>query len=155
MEKIKFENSNGKDISSITLQRIGNFIKEARTNRNQSINELASDLKISVQQLKAIEEGKVDLLPEIIFVKAMVKRISEKLKLDTNFIMGEFNNKNEEIKIEELSEEVEKTPIKLPVGFFITIIISGMVGLFTSSYIFNILSDMKFESNKTNIIIKN
>ena len=40
-----------------SLKRIGNFIKEARLSKNQSIEELASDLKIGSHQLKAIEEG--------------------------------------------------------------------------------------------------
>ena len=60
----------------MSLKKIGNFIKEARLGKNQSVNELASDLKISEQQLKAIEEGRDDLLPEKVFVKAMIKKIS-------------------------------------------------------------------------------
>ena len=52
MEKIKSEKPN-KD----SLKIIGNLIKEARLRNNESINELATDLKISVQQFKAIEEG--------------------------------------------------------------------------------------------------
>ena len=38
-----------------SLKRIGNFIKEARLSREQSVEELASDLKIGSHQLKAIE----------------------------------------------------------------------------------------------------
>mgnify|MGYP001394204738 CR=1 FL=1 len=68
----------------MSLKKIGDFIKEARLSKNQSVNELASDLKISEQQLKAIEEGRDDLLPEKVFVKAMIKKISEKLKIDMN-----------------------------------------------------------------------
>ena len=76
MENIKNKSSN----LNFPLQKIGNFIKEARLSRNQSVSELAADLKISMQQLKAIEEGREDLLPESVFVKAMIKKISEKLK---------------------------------------------------------------------------
>ena len=73
-----------------SLKRIGNFIKEARLSREQSVEELASDLKIGSHQLKAIEEGNEEELPEKVFVKAMVRRISQKLKLDTEFLMNEF-----------------------------------------------------------------
>ena len=73
-------NNKGEDSS---LKRIGNFIKEARLSKNQSIEELASDLKIGTHQLEAIEEGNEEELPEKVFVKAMVRRISQKLKLDT------------------------------------------------------------------------
>ena len=78
-------NNKGGDSS---LKRIGNFIKEARLSRHQSIEELDSNLKIGAHQLEAIEEGNEEKLPEKVFVKAMVRRISQKLKLDTEFIMN-------------------------------------------------------------------
>ena len=95
MEKAKSKNSS----LNFPLLKIGNFIKEARLSRNQSVSELATDLKISIQQLKAIEEGREDLLPESVFVKAMIKRISERLKLDTSFIESELDKPKDEIKI--------------------------------------------------------
>jgi len=69
-------NNKGEDSS---LKRIGNFIKDARLSKNQSIEELASDLKIGTHQLEAIEEGNEEKLPEKVFVKAMIRRISQKL----------------------------------------------------------------------------
>ena len=95
-----------------SLKRIGNFIKEARISRNQSIEELASDLKIGAHQLQALEEGNEDLLPEKVFIKAMVRRISEKLKVDTEFIMSEFKNERKEVKIEDIVQEVSTKPKK-------------------------------------------
>ena len=131
-----------------SLKRIGNFIKEARLSRDQSIEELASDLKIGSHQLKAIEEGNEEELPEKVFVKAMVRRISQKLKLDTEFIMNEFKTERQEITIEEIVEEVSKKANKTkqskdlnPVGFWIFILISGFLGLIASSLIFNLFSE--------------
>ena len=130
------------------LKRIGNFIKEARLSRDQSVEELASDLKIGSHQLKAIEEGNEEELPEKVFVKAMVRRISQKLKLDTEFIMNEFKTERQEIKIEEIVEEVGKKTNKNRqskdlslVGFLIFILISGFLGLIASSLIFDLFSD--------------
>ena len=148
MEEIKSftEDNNKKENSS--LKRIGNFIKEARLSRDQSIEELASDLKIGEHQLKAIEEGKEEQLPEKVFVKAMVRRISQKLKLDTEFIMSEFETERKEVKIEEIVQEVAKNNNKSrqaknlsPLGFAIFILISGSLGLFASSLLFNLFSD--------------
>ena len=134
-----------------SLKRIGNFIKEARLSRDQSIEELASDLKIGSHQLKAIEEGNEEELPEKVFIKAMVRRISQKLKIDTDFIMNEFKTERQEIKIEEIVEEVAKKTKKTkktrqsrdlsPVGFWISILISGFLGLIASSLIFNLFSE--------------
>ena len=139
----------------MSLKKIGNFIKEARLSKNQSVKELASDLKISEQQLKAIEEGRDDLLPEKVFVKAMIKKISEKLKIDINDLMNEFNNKKEQIKIEEIVEDVQ-TKVKLKNSFTLififNIFISGLIGFLASSYIYNFFSNVNNESDTKNLI---
>tara|TARA_A100001388_G_scaffold175772_1_gene131539 strand:+ start:239 stop:712 length:474 start_codon:yes stop_codon:yes gene_type:complete len=140
------KDNNKEEYSS--LKRIGNFIKEARLGRNQSIEELASDLKIGAHQLEAIEEGNEEKLPEKVFIKAMVRRISQKLKLDTEFIMNEFKQDKKEVKIEEIVEEVSRKKHKSrqtknfnPLGIGIFILISGSLGLLASSLIFNLFSD--------------
>jgi len=139
------KNINGENSS---LKRIGNFIKEARLSRNQSIEELASDLKIGAHQLEAIEDGNEDKLPEKVFIKAMIRRISQKLKLDTEFIMNEFKTDRIEVKIEEIVEETSKKDNSYrqsknlnTIGFLIFILISGLLGLIASSLIFSLFSD--------------
>ena len=92
MDDIHPNNSDNNLKSNSSLKRVGNFIKEARESRNQSIEELASDLKIGSHQLQAIEEGNEDHLPEKVFIKAMVRRISEKLKVDTDFITVSYTH---------------------------------------------------------------
>ncbi len=153
------EDNTKKEQSS--LKRIGNFIKEARLSRDQSVEELASDLKIGSHQLKAIEEGNEEELPEKVFVKAMVRRISQKLKLDTEFIMNEFKTEKKEIKIEEIVEEVAKKTNKTKqskdqslVIFWIFILISGFLGLIASSLIFNLFSESFQNQNPKQELIK-
>ncbi len=140
----------------MSLKQIGNLIKEARLNKNQSINDLASELKISDQQLRAIEEGRDDLLPEIVFVKAMIKKISEKLKIDTNDLMNEFNNQKEQINIEEIVEDVQKKvkgKKSFTLIFILNILISGLIGFLTSSFIFNLFSNTN-NGSETKTLIK-
>ena len=161
MEEIKSNSENNNESGDSSLKRIGNFIKEARLSRQQSIEELASDLKIGSHQLKAIEEGNEEKLPEKVFVKAMVRRISQKLKLDTEFIMNEFKTERQEIKIDEIVEEVAKKTSKTiqtkdltPVGFWIFILISGLLGLIASSLIFNLFSDSSQNQTPKQELIK-
>ena len=154
-DKNKGENS--------ALKRIGNFIKEARLSRNQSIEELASDLKIGAHQLEAIEEGNEENLPEKVFIKAMVRRVSQKLKLDTKFIMDEFKTERKEVNIEEIVEEVSKknhtsrqSKNLTNVGFTIIVLISGLLGLIASSLIFNLFSDsFQNQTPKKELLKKN
>ena len=161
MEEIKSftEENNKKENSS--LMRIGNFIKEARLSRDQSIEELASDLKIGAHQLKAIEEGDEENLPEKVFIKAMIRRISQKLKLDTEFLMDEFKTETKEVKIEEIVEEVSNKNYQSrqsnnfnPLAFLTFILISGFLGLIASSLIFNLFSDSSQNQTPKQELIK-
>ena len=155
MENIKDNNSG----LNFPLQKIGNFIKEARLSRNQSLSELATDLKISMQQLKAIEEGREDLLPESVFVKAMIKRISERLKLDNSFIESELAKPVDKIQIEEIIEEVSNSRDnrehkKTPLAFFALIAISGIIGYLSSTLIFNFFLDKNVDIDQKELIKK-
>ena len=148
MDEIKSNKPNKNPKNNSSLKRIGNFIKEARISRNQSIEELASDLKIGSHQLQAIEDGNEDYLPEKVFIKAMVRRISDKLKVDTEFIMNEFKTDRKEVNIEEIVEEVSiktkknKSPNNQnAMEVIILILISGILGLLASSLLFNFFSE--------------
>ena len=145
MKEIKSNPEENTKRKQSSLKRIGNFIKEARLSREQSVEELASDLKIGSHQLKAIEEGNEEELPEKVFVKAMVRRISQKLKLDTEFIMNEFKIERKEINIKEIVEEVSEKNRKSSQSknlnrgrFIIFVLISGFLGLIASYLIFNL-----------------
>ena len=161
MKEIKSVSENNNKGENSSLKRIGNFIKEARLSREQSVEELASDLKIGTHQLKAIEEGNEEELPEKVFVKAMVRRISQKLKLDTEFIMNEFKTERQDIKIDEIVEKVSKKTNKTrqsknlsPVGFWTFILISGLLGLIASSLILNLFSDSSQNQTPKQELIK-
>jgi len=161
LKEIKSVSGNNNKGENSSLKRIGNFIKEARLSRNQSIEELASDLKIGAHQLEAIEEGNEEKLPEKVFIKAMVRRISQKLKLDTEFLMDQFKTETKEVKIEEIVEEVSKKNYKSrqsnnlnPLGVLIFILISGILGLIASSLIFNLFSDSSENQTPKQELIK-
>ena len=159
MEEKESYTENNNEMEFNSLKRIGNFIKEARLSRDQSIDELASILKIGAHQLKAIEDGNEEHLPEIVFVKAMVRRISQKLKLDTEFIMNEFKKDKKDVRIEEIVEEVsnksKQSKKSNPISFGILILISGFLGILASSLIINFLSDsFKNETPKQEVIKK-
>ena len=150
MEKINIHTN-----EDTSLRKIGSIIKEARLSKNKSVNDLATNLKISEQQLKAIEEGRDDLLPEKVFVKAMIKKISEKLKIDINDLMNEFNNQKEKIKIEEIVEDVQtkvRSKNSFTLIFIFNIFISGLIGFLASSYIYNFFSNVNNESDTKNLI---
>ena len=115
-----------------SLQKVGEFIKEARQGRNLSIEDLSSSLMIGQEQLIALEAGDENSLPERVFIKAMVRRIAEKLNLDITFILEEFNGR--------VIKNIEYKPVpknntsfkKKKFNPIIMVIIPGSLGLITS-----------------------
>ncbi len=115
-----------------SLQKVGEFLKEARQGRNLSIEDLSSSLRIGKEQLIALEAGDEKSLPEKVFIKAMVRRIAEKLNLDISFILEELNGRI--IKsIEYKPVQKKNTSLKnKKLNPIIMVIIPGILGLITS-----------------------
>ncbi len=90
------------------VNNIGALIKKAREQKNITVESLSEDLKINRSYLFAIESGDYKSLPEIIYVKAMIRRIAEKLQLDIDVqsLFKEGAKSREELPIK--SKEIKK-----------------------------------------------
>jgi cytoskeletal protein RodZ len=114
------------------LRTVGEFLREARQGRNLSVEDLSSSLRIGKEQLIALESGDEGALPEKVFIRAMVRRIAEKLNLDTSFILEELNEKkNNESKSNPVIYKKNTRKIK-HFNPFIIVILSGILGLSSS-----------------------
>ena len=130
------------------LQKVGEFLREARQSRNLSVEDLSSSIRIGKEQLIALEEGDEKSLPERVFIRAMVRRIAEKLNLDTSFILKELNEKR---KIEPKdSHLIKKENSKKNKKFnpFSMVILSGALGLLTSIMVLKYIE--KVQNNSIN-----
>ena len=128
------------------LQKVGEFIKEARQGRNLSVEDLSSSLRIGKEQLIALEKGDETLLPEKVFIRAMVRRIAEKLDLDTSFILEELNEKKKnEPKPSPVIKKKNTTKNK-NLNPFIIVILSGALGLFTSIMVLKYIQGVQNDS---------
>ena len=114
------------------LQNVGEFLREARQGRNLSVEDLSSLLRIGKEQLIALESGDESALPEKVFIRAMVRRIAEKLNLDTSFILEELNEKKDNEPKPNPVIKKKNTRKNKNFNPFIFIILSGALGLFTS-----------------------
>ena len=134
MEKSEERKSDSSHVANkkSSLRSVGEFLREARQGRNLSVEDLSSSLRIGKEQLIALESGDESALPEKVFIRAMVRRIAEKLNLDTIFILEELNEKkNNEPKP---SPVIKKKYTRKNKNFnpFIIVILSCSLGLFTS-----------------------
>ena len=75
---------------STPLIQVGALLREAREKRGFSIAEIAGSLRIGKEQLIALENGNKDLLPEPVFIRAMVRRVAERLNLDATALVQQI-----------------------------------------------------------------
>ena len=148
MEKSEERKSGSSHVANkkSSLRTVGEFLREARQGRNLSVEDLSSSLRIGKEQLIALESGDESALPEKVFIRAMVRRIAEKLNLDTSFILEELNEKK---KNEPKASPVikKKNTIKNKnFNPFIIVILSGALGLFTSIMLLKYLQKAQNDS---------
>ena len=148
MEKSEEKKSGSSHIANkkSALRTVGEFLKEARQGRNLSVEDLSSSLRIGKEQLIALESGDESSLPEKVFIRAMVRRIAEKLNLDTSFILEELNEKkNNEAKPNPVIYKKNTRKIK-HFNPFIIVILSGALGLFTSVMLLKYIQKVQNDS---------
>ena len=133
------------------LQKVGEFLKEARQGRNLSVEELSSSLRIGKEQLIALEEGDEKSLPEKVFIKAMVRRIAEKLSLDTSFILEELNEKKKHEHQKPHLNNKQRYKKNKDVNSLRMVLISGMLGLLTSILVLNYIERKQNDSSNNQI----
>ncbi|WP_228035023.1 helix-turn-helix domain-containing protein [Oculatella sp. LEGE 06141] len=64
------------------LRLIGQEFKRVRETRSLSLEQLHTQTWVPLHQLKALEAGQVDQLPEDIYVRGFIKRVGDALKLN-------------------------------------------------------------------------
>lgn len=74
------------------MKEIGISFKEARESIGISKKEVCSDLGLTEAQLDNLEDGNANAFKDIFFLKETVMKYSKYLNLDTDKIMGEFND---------------------------------------------------------------
>lgn len=65
-----------------TLEELGARLRECRTEQSIPLEEVAAQTRIQARLLNAIEEGKIEQLPEPVYIKGFIKRFAEALGLN-------------------------------------------------------------------------
>ncbi len=125
----------------VKLDSIGSTIKTAREQKSLTLESLAENLKINKSYLYAIETGDYKSLPEIIYVKAMIRRIAEKLELELdiqNTFSQESRNKIDLTQKEEdvSSKKIKKSLFLIPLFALITFFLGAFSVKTTFQWLF-------------------
>lgn len=72
------------------LKEIGSQIRQVRTEKSVSIDEVATRTRIQARLLVAIEEGNLDHLPEPVYIQGLIKQFADTLGLNGLEYAGAF-----------------------------------------------------------------
>ena len=72
-------------------------MRDAREKQNITIKQLAEKIKLGEEQLIALENGEEELLPERVYIRAMVRRVAEHLNIDSTLLIERLSSQNNSI----------------------------------------------------------
>ena len=99
--------------SNSGLLFVGQQLSERRLAQGLSQEQLADRMHLGIEQLAALESGDRDKLPEPVFIKAMVRRLSNHLELDADALVASLGSLSDgALSNERVSQQ--KGPISPP-----------------------------------------
>ena len=64
------------------LEELGSRLRQSRTQKGIPLEEVAAQTRIQARLLNAIEEGRLDQLPEPVYIQGFIRRFAEALGLN-------------------------------------------------------------------------
>ena len=68
-------------VQSLSLAELGEHLHQRRDQKGLSLEQVAATTKIQRRLLQAIEAGQMDVLPESVYIRGLLKRFAEALDL--------------------------------------------------------------------------
>ncbi len=99
--------------SNSGLLFVGQQLSERRLAQGLSQEQLADRMHLGIEQLAALESGDRDKLPEPVFIKAMVRRLSNHLELDADALVASLGTLSDGAVSNERGSQ-QKGPISPP-----------------------------------------
>ena len=88
MAALKADETESSPVPLSAAERAGALLRSSREAAGYSLETLAAVVKVPVRKLKALEEGRLDALPEPVFVRGMVVGICRVLHADPQAILA-------------------------------------------------------------------
>ncbi len=92
------------------LQELGAYLRQQRLDQSLTLEQIATSTFIRLSILKALEQGKVDELPELVYVQGFLRRYGEALNLDGHELAHQISPQQVEDSSSEISPELVTLP---------------------------------------------
>jgi cytoskeleton protein RodZ len=100
------------DVSATAVSSAGSLIRAAREAQGLHIAALAVSLKVPVKKLEALEADRLDLLPDVVFVRALASSVCRALKVDATDILAKLPQTSAP-RLEHAQQSIN-TPFRMP-----------------------------------------
>ena len=77
-------------LQSAPTEGFGAVLKRTREAQGLSLGDMAARSRLSVQQLRAIEDERMDELPEPVYVRAFLRGIAQSLEIDPTPLLADY-----------------------------------------------------------------
>jgi cytoskeleton protein RodZ len=106
------------------MASIGQELKRERELRSISLKEIADQTKINIRFLRALEEDRLDMMPEKFFTRGIIRSYAKYLGLDEQNILNTYleDLRAQEEGQEEKKGKIEEVPRKKNLPFIIALI---------------------------------
>ncbi|HKC24083.1 MAG TPA: helix-turn-helix domain-containing protein [Thermoanaerobaculia bacterium] len=91
---------------SAATQQFGEELKRNRELKEVSREQLAAATKVSLRQIEALEMGRFDLLPALVFSRGFVRAIASLIGLDGEALVAEFTRLHHDFSVEQAESAV-------------------------------------------------
>lgn len=117
------------------MKTVGSILKDARTARKISLEQVEKDTKIRKKFLESIELDDYRNLPSLSYAKGFVKNYSDYLGLSTPTVLAFFRRQAEDVPKsillpQSVSEHLTPSPFRLTPGRFLIVIFLFLAGAF-------------------------
>jgi cytoskeletal protein RodZ len=128
------------------LEQIGGKLRQIRQQQQLSIEDISARTQIQPRLVRAIEEGHIEMLPEPVYVKGMVKRYGNTLGLDGASISQQVLTWEPEVAAFDPTTKLQTTtfhpqirvnPVHVYLGYTLTILVLSVA---TSNFLNNALA---------------
>jgi transcriptional regulator with XRE-family HTH domain len=125
------------------MASIGQELKRERELRGISLKEIADSTKINLRFLRALEEDRLDLLPEQFFTRGIIRTYAKYLGLDEQSVLNTYIESQQTQEIQEmsdsdnkakLSEAPESDPKEKKPSWFFTLMVLAIIVLIIIMY---------------------
>lgn len=100
------------------MKTVGEILKKARSEKNLSLENIASETRIALRYLQAIEEGNYQHLPAAAFTKGFIQNYAKAVDLNPQNILAIFRRDYDQDDRGRIIPRGLTEPVRAPINFF-------------------------------------